>query len=56
MSDITINPAQHLGFKKSLIVKSAIQGGNFWQGFAAGALSSIAISAWQGGSTAESGF
>ena len=30
---------------------TAINGGNFWQGFAAGALSSIASSAWSGGSS-----
>lgn len=35
---------------------TGVQGGNFWQGFAAGAISSIASSAWQGGSTTESGF
>ena len=35
---------------------TAVQGGNFWQGFAAGALSSVASSAWQGGSTTTEGF
>lgn len=33
---------------------TGIQGGNFWSGFAAGALSSIASSVWQGGSTSDS--
>lgn len=28
---------------------TGVQGGNFWQGFAAGAISSIASSVWQGG-------
>ena len=28
---------------------SGVQGGNFWNGFASGALSSIAASAWSGG-------
>lgn len=30
---------------------SGVQGGNFWSGFAAGCLASIASSAWQGGSS-----
>lgn len=30
---------------------AAVQGGDFWNGFAAGALSSIAASAWSGGGT-----
>ncbi|MFB9109796.1 hypothetical protein [Flavobacterium gyeonganense] len=30
---------------------TAISGGKFWSGFAAGALSSIASSAWSGGDT-----
>jgi hypothetical protein len=30
---------------------TAVQGGNFWNGFAAGAISSLAASAWQGGTT-----
>jgi RHS repeat-associated protein len=32
---------------------TGIQGGNFWSGFAAGALSSIASSVWQGGPTSD---
>lgn len=32
---------------------TGIQGGNFWSGFASGAISSIVSSAWQGGSTTE---
>lgn len=32
---------------------SGVQGGNFWNGFASGALSSIAASAWSGGSSFE---
>lgn len=32
---------------------TAISGGKFWSGFAAGALSSIAASAWSGGGTGE---
>ena len=35
---------------------SGIQGANFWTGFAAGALSSIAASAWSGGTTETTGF
>lgn len=36
---------------------TGVQGGNFWQGFAAGAISSLASSAWQGGSNGtKSGF
>ena len=35
---------------------TAINGGNFWNGFAAGALSSIAASAWSGGTTTTEGF
>ncbi len=35
---------------------SAATGGKFWAGFAAGALSSIAVSVWMGGKTTESGF
>ncbi len=35
---------------------SGLQGGSFWSGFAAGALSSIAASAWSGGSTKTEGF
>ncbi|MBZ4042639.1 RHS repeat-associated core domain-containing protein [Flavobacterium hibisci] len=35
---------------------SAMQGGKFWSGFASGALSSIAASAWSGGSTTETNF
>lgn len=35
---------------------TAISGGKFWSGFAAGALSSIASSAWSGGSTETTGF
>lgn len=31
---------------------AGVQGGNFWSGFAAGALSSVASSAWKGGSSA----
>jgi hypothetical protein len=32
---------------------TAIQGGNFWNGFAAGALASLASSLWQGGDTTQ---
>lgn len=32
------------------------QGGNFWQGFAAGSISSLAASAWSGGSSTETSF
>ena len=35
---------------------TAISGGKFWSGFAAGALSSIASSAWGGGTTKTEGF
>lgn len=35
---------------------TGIQGGNFWTGFAAGALSSIASSVWSGGTTETTGF
>ncbi|MBC7655418.1 MAG: hypothetical protein H7098_13210 [Oligoflexus sp.] len=35
---------------------SAAMGGKFWAGFAAGALSSIAASAWEGGTTTETHF
>ncbi|WP_278011728.1 hypothetical protein [Flavobacterium gyeonganense] len=35
---------------------TAISGGKFWSGFASGALSSIAASAWSGGSTTETNF
>ncbi|GGF25802.1 RHS repeat-associated core domain-containing protein [Flavobacterium limi] len=35
---------------------TAISGGKFWSGFASGALSSIAASAWGGGSTTETNF
>ncbi|MFB9109791.1 hypothetical protein ACFFVK_14485, partial [Flavobacterium gyeonganense] len=35
---------------------TAISGGKFWSGFASGALSSIAASAWSGGSTETTGF
>jgi len=34
-------------------LSSGIQGGGFWQGFASGALSSIAASAWSGGATTD---
>jgi Cytotoxic len=33
-------------------IMSGVQGGNFWNGFASGALSSIASSVWQGGKLA----
>ena len=35
---------------------TAISGGKFWSGFAAGALSSIASSVWSGGTTQTEGF
>jgi hypothetical protein len=35
---------------------TAVQGGNFWNGFAAGAISSLAASAWGGNSTEEGFF
>lgn len=35
---------------------TGISGGNFWTGFAAGALSSIAASVWSGGTTETTGF
>jgi hypothetical protein len=35
---------------------TAVSGGKFWSGFAAGALSSIAASAWSGGSTVDTNF
>lgn len=35
---------------------TAISGGKFWSGFAAGAISSIAASAWSGGNTVETKF
>lgn len=35
---------------------TAISGGKFWSGFAAGALSSIASSAWSGGTTTDTHF
>ena len=37
-------------------ITTAISGGKFWSGFAAGALSSIASSAWGGGTTKTEGF
>lgn len=38
----------HGAFQGSM---TAIQGGNFWNGFAAGSLASLASSAWEGGSS-----
>lgn len=49
-SQAAFQAAAHGTFQGSM---TAISGGKFWSGFAAGALSSIAASAWSGGSTTE---
>ncbi|PDS24830.1 hypothetical protein [Flavobacterium branchiophilum] len=49
-SRATFQALAHGTFQGSM---TAVNGGSFWNGFAAGALSSIASSAWQGGSTFE---
>ncbi|MDY0989668.1 RHS repeat-associated core domain-containing protein [Flavobacterium sp. CFBP9031] len=48
-SQAAFQAAAHGTFQGSM---TAISGGKFWSGFAAGALSSIASSAWSGGSSA----
>ncbi|WP_017495376.1 RHS repeat-associated core domain-containing protein [Flavobacterium sp. WG21] len=52
-SQAAFSAAAHGTFQGSM---TAISGGKFWSGFAAGALSSIASSAWNGGSTVETKF
>ena len=52
-SQAAFSAAAHGTFQGSM---TAISGGKFWSGFAAGALSSIASSAWSGGSTVETNF
>ncbi|PXY39076.1 hypothetical protein DMB65_19555 [Flavobacterium cheongpyeongense] len=52
-SQAAFSAVAHGTFQGSM---TAIQGGKFWSGFAAGALSSIAASAWSGGSTTETNF
>ncbi|WP_347053734.1 RHS repeat-associated core domain-containing protein [Flavobacterium olei] len=47
-SQAAFQAAAHGTFQGSM---TAISGGKFWSGFAAGALSSIAASAWNGGTT-----
>jgi hypothetical protein len=52
-SKAAFQAAAHGTFQGSM---TAISGGKFWSGFAAGALSSIASSAWGGGTTETEGF
>ncbi|KOP39077.1 hypothetical protein DBB36_21525 [Flavobacterium sp. WLB] len=52
-SQAAFQAAAHGTFQGSM---AAIQGGKFWSGFASGALSSIASSAWSGGITTENTF
>ncbi|MFB3386619.1 RHS repeat-associated core domain-containing protein [Flavobacterium sp. LAR06] len=52
-SQAAFQAAAHGTFQGSM---TAISGGKFWSGFAAGALSSIAASAWSGGKTETTGF
>ncbi|PXY42776.1 hypothetical protein DMB65_01780 [Flavobacterium cheongpyeongense] len=52
-SQAAFSAVAHGTFQGSM---TAISGGKFWSGFAAGALSSIAASAWSGGSTTETNF
>ncbi|MFH7017612.1 RHS repeat-associated core domain-containing protein [Flavobacterium sp. FlaQc-47] len=49
-SQAAFSAAAHGTFQGSM---TAISGGKFWSGFAAGALSSIAASAWSGGSSMD---
>ena len=49
-SQAAFSAAAHGTFQGGM---TAISGGKFWSGFAAGALSSIAASAWSGGSSAS---
>lgn len=52
-SQAAFSAAAHGTFQGTM---TAISGGKFWSGFAAGALSSIASSAWSGGKTTTEGF
>lgn len=52
-SQAAFSAAAHGTFQGGM---TAISGGKFWSGFAAGALSSIASSAWNGGATTETSF
>jgi len=52
-SQAAFQAAAHGTFQGSM---TTISGGKFWSGFAAGALSSMAASAWSGGSTETTGF
>ncbi|KRD57943.1 hypothetical protein ASE40_16485 [Flavobacterium sp. Root935] len=52
-SQAAFSAAAHGTFQGSM---TAISGGKFWSGFAAGALSSIASSVWRGGATTETSF
>ena len=49
---ITVQALAQGGFQGSM---AGVQGGNFWQAFASGALASIAASTWSGGTMAKGG-